>query len=58
MGNVDERPFAHFEEGDDGREVARSNRFVTHFHFANGGRLIRMASMLPPVFRPKSVPRS
>ena len=25
---------------------------------ASGGRLIRIASMLPPVFRPNSVPRS
>ena len=27
-------------------------------HFASGGRLIRMASVLPPVFRPNWVPRS
>jgi hypothetical protein len=27
-------------------------------HTASGGRLIRIASMLPPVFRPNSVPRS
>ncbi len=29
-----------------------------HFHFASGGRLIRIASILPPVFRPNNVPRS
>lgn len=27
-------------------------------HTASGGKLIRIASMLPPVFRPNSVPRS
>ena len=27
-------------------------------HVATGGRLIRIASMLPPVFSPNSVPRS
>src|SRR5690606_9418956 len=28
------------------------------FHFTSGGRLIRIASMLPPVLRPNNVPRS
>lgn len=29
-----------------------------HPHVATGGRLIRIASTLPPVLRPNSVPRS
>ncbi|MFL6772410.1 MAG: coproporphyrinogen III oxidase, partial [Sphingomicrobium sp.] len=29
-----------------------------HFHLASGGRLIRIASTLPPVLRPNNVPRS
>ena len=29
-----------------------------HGHFTSGGRLIRIASTLPPVFSPNSVPRS
>jgi len=38
--------------------LAVGNGFVAHFHFATGGRLIRIASIFPPVFSPKRVPRS
>ncbi len=31
---------------------------LTQLQVTSGGRLIRMASMLPPVLRPNSVPRS
>jgi hypothetical protein len=48
----------HFEVGDDRREFRVRDRFVAHVHFANGGRLIRIASMFPPVLRPNKVPRS
>ncbi len=50
--------FAHFEEGDDCGELAVRDLFVAHFQAARGGRLIRMASMFPPVLRPNKVPRS
>jgi len=44
------------------RKLAVRDRFVaqarTYFHFASGGRLIRMASTLPPVLSPNKVPRS
>ena len=35
-----------------------SSRAQAQTQFASGGRLIRIASMLPPVLRPNSVPRS
>ena len=57
-GNLDSRRLAHLEEGDDGRKFAVRDRLVAHFHFASGGRLIRIASILPPVLRPNNVPRS
>jgi len=43
---------------DNGSEFACGDGLVAHAHFAVGGRLIRIASMFPPVFNPKSVPRS
>src|SRR6185369_6523505 len=49
---------AHFQISDHGGEFAASESFIAHFHFARGGKLIRMASMLPPVLRPNKVPRS
>src|SRR6478752_4997016 len=52
----------HFQEGHDRDDLAVLDRLVcqarAYFHRASGGRLIRMASMLPPVLSPKSVPRS
>lgn len=51
-------PLAHLEERDDGRQFTRGYGLVAHAHFAIGGRLIRIASTLPPVFNPKSVPLS
>lgn len=37
---------------------ARAVSAMDQVHTASGGRLIRMASILPPVLRPNSVPRS
>ncbi len=50
--------FVHLEVGDDRGQLAVLNRFVAHAQLASGGRLIRIASMLPPVFSPNKVPRS
>ena len=54
--------------GPDGVLVGEVRRFASpsrkggvparYGHFTSGGRLIRIASTLPPVFRPNSVPRS
>ena len=44
------------DEPDDAGEESR--RQAAYGHFTSGGRLIRIASTLPPVFRPNSVPRS
>ena len=52
------RAFAHFEIGDDRGELARGNVGQAHAQRASGGRLIRIASILPPVLSPNSVPRS
>jgi hypothetical protein len=51
-------PLAHLEESHDSREFVAGDLLVAHFHFATGGRLMRIASMLPPVLSPNSVPRS
>lgn len=47
-------------QGDESGDVGWQTETVTppQVHTASGGRLIRIASMLPPVFRPNSVPRS
>ena len=62
--------FAHFERGDHRRQIAGRQRMESgrkaravfrnshQLHTARGGRLIRIASILPPVLRPNSVPRS
>ena len=48
----------HLERGDDARNMPRRHRGLAHSQIASGGRLIRIASILPPVLRPNSVPRS
>jgi len=57
-GNSDDGPLTHFEVGHDRGKFVVRHSFVTHFHLAKGGRLIRIASMLPPVLSPNRVPRS
>ena len=41
-----------------GRSRSPGPRWPDQVHTASGGRLIRIASILPPVLRPNSVPRS
>ena len=48
----------HFEVSDDGRQLTVGDLVVAHFQVAAGGRLMRIASILPPVLRPNRVPRS
>ena len=64
-GGAERRAPVHLERGDDGRELiigdidqAHAVSLLAQPQVATGGRLIRIASMLPPVLRPKSVPRS
>ena len=45
-------------EGGFSPEDMTASLTTDQLHFASGGRLMRIASMLPPVFRPNSVPRS
>ena len=52
------RRLAHFEVGDDRGELAVGDGRQAHAQLASGGRLIRIASMLPPVLSPNKVPRS
>ena len=67
MGHEGERRFGeglgrrrleHFEIGDDRSEMAVWDGVEAHDQLASGGRLIRIASMLPPVLSPNKVPRS
>ena len=51
---VDRRRFS----GGPGSMHGQAEGAFHYGHITSGGRLMRMASMLPPVFRPKSVPRS
>ena len=54
------RPLGHLEIGDDRADLAvrHAIRRRISAHVATGGRLIRIASILPPVLRPNKVPRS
>ena len=51
-------PALRADAGVDGAPAADAAPLFRQLHLASGGRLIRIASILPPVLSPNNVPRS